>query len=106
MKLEVHTFDPELLILLMGKDPVAEGDELRLSENASLRYERTFSRKVKHFPIILHFSVGVSTAEGADQVVNWLFERAGKRNLEKIVVEYQDTRMDPGQLRDLLSPQR
>ncbi len=102
MRLEVHTFDPELLTALMSREPVREGDELALSAQARLRYERTFSRRVKHFPIILHFSVEVDSDEGAGEVVSWLFERVGKRNLEKIVVEYQDARMDAEQMRDLL----
>jgi hypothetical protein len=102
MRLEVHTFDPELLGVLMGREPVNEGDELSFSDQSQLRYERTFSRRVKHFPLILHFSVDVSSDAGACEVVNWLFERVGKRNLEKIVVEYQDVRMDAEQMRDLL----
>lgn len=102
MRLEVHTFDPELLAILMGREDVREGEELSLSDDARLRYERTFSRRVKHFPLILHFSVDVGSDAGACEVVNWLFERVGKRNLEKIVVEYQDARMDAEQMRDLL----
>ena len=102
MRLEVHTFDPELLTALMSREPVCEGDELALSARARLKYERTFSRRVKHFPIILHFTVEIDSDEGACEVVSWLFERVGKRNLEKIVVEYQDARMDAEQMRDLL----
>jgi hypothetical protein len=102
MKLEVHTFDPELLTVLMSREPVSEGDEMVLSARARLRYDRTLSRRVKHFPLILHFTVEIDSDEGACEVVAWLFERAGKRNLEKIVVEYQDARMDAEQMRDLL----
>jgi hypothetical protein len=102
MKLEIHTFDPELLSMLMGREPVNEGDELSLNGGATLRYERTFSRRVKHFPLILHFSVEVDSDAGACEVVNWLFEHAEKRNLEKITVEYQDVRMDAEQMRNLL----
>lgn len=106
MKLEVHTFDPELIAALMGKEDVSDGDELDLSDQAHLRYERTFARRVKHFPLILHFTVEVGSDQGACEVVAWLFERAGKRNLEKILVEYQDARMDAEQMRDLLGCKR
>jgi hypothetical protein len=102
MRLEVHTFDPELINVLMGKEQVKEGDELVLSDGAHLVYERTFARRVKHFPIILHFSVNVATDQGACDVVKWLFDKAGKRGLEKIMVEYQDVRMDAEQMRCLL----
>ncbi len=102
MRLEVHTFDPELISVLMDKEGVSEGDELVLSDLAHLRYERTFSRRVRHFPIILHFTVEIDSDEGACQVVAWLFDRIGKRNLEKIMVEYQDARMDAEQMRALL----
>jgi hypothetical protein len=102
MKLEVHTFDRELLSVLMGKETVSEGDELALSDKARLRYDRALSRRVKHFPIILHFTVEIDSDEGACAVVTWLFERVGKRNLEKIMVEYQHARMDAEQMRNLL----
>ncbi|MGE5379396.1 MAG: hypothetical protein ACM3L5_00815 [Candidatus Saccharibacteria bacterium] len=102
MKLEVHTFDPELINILMGREPVREGDELLLSGGARLVYERTFARRVKHFPLIIHFSVNVDSDQGACDVVKWLFDRVGKRNLEKIVVEYQDVRMDAEQMKYLL----
>jgi hypothetical protein len=102
MRLEIHTFDPELLGALMGREPVSEGDELAFGDQARLKYERTFSRRVKHFPLILHFSIDVGSDAGACEVVNWLFERAGQRNLEKIMVEYQDARMDAEQMRNLL----
>jgi hypothetical protein len=104
MKLEVHTFDPELLNLLMGKDEVLEGDSMTLNENALLKYERTFSRKVKAFPRILHFTVEVGNDEGACAVVDWLFNQVDKRNLEKIVIEYRDVRMDAEEMKRLLCP--
>ncbi len=104
MKLEVHTFDPELLNVLMGRDEVQEGDSLILGEDAHLRYERTFSRRVKTFPRILHFTVEVGTDKGACAVVDWLFSRIGRRNLEKIVVEYRDVRMDSEEMRRSLCP--
>jgi hypothetical protein len=46
MRLEVHTFDPELINVLMGREEVIEGDKLALSDGAHLVYERTFSRRV------------------------------------------------------------
>jgi hypothetical protein len=35
-------------------------------------------------------------------VVGWLFEQAGKKNIEKVIVEYKDVRMDAEQMRQLL----
>lgn len=102
MRLEVHTFDPELLTRMMEKDPVPEGLVATISSEASLRYERTFSRRVKEFPRILHFAVDVASEEGACHVVEWFLERTSGRSVEKVVVEYQDVRMDVQEMKRLL----
>jgi hypothetical protein len=103
MKLEVHTFDPDLLSSLMGSEAVREGDSLTL-DHARLIYERTFARRVKVFPSIIHFTVEVGDDKGACAVVEWLFSHVGKMNLEKIVVEYKDVRMDAEEMRRTLCP--
>ncbi len=102
MKLEVHTFDPELIYVLMGKGTVPEGCDLVLGGDAHLTFRRMFMGRVKHFPIILHFDVELLSERGACTVVGWLFERSAGRNVEKVVVEYQDVRMDASQMRILL----
>ena len=102
MKLEVHTFDPELICVLMGMGAVPEGCDLALGDDAYLTYRRMFTGRVKHFPIILHFDVELRSERGACRVVDWLFERSTGRNVEKVVVEYQDVRMDAAQMRILL----
>jgi hypothetical protein len=102
MKLEVHTFDPELICVLMGMGSVPEGCDLALGDDAYLTYRRMFTGRVKHFPIILHFDVELRSERGACRVVDWLFERSTGRNVEKVVVEYQDVRMDAAQMRILL----
>lgn len=102
MKLEVHTFDPELINVLMRKDAVPEGDSILLGEDVRLTFVRTFSGRVRHFPLILHFNVELLSEQGACRVVGWLFDMAGQRSLEKIMVEYQDVRMDAEQMKRLL----
>ena len=102
MRLEIHTFDPELLAVLMGRDTVKEGDELPLADGSTLRYERTFGRRVKHFPLILHFSVEIRSESGPADIAEWLFDRAGRRNIEKVLVDYQDARLDASLLQGLL----
>ena len=106
MKLEVHTFDPDLIFTLMGKELVPEGEVLDIDEDARLTYVRTFTGRVKHFPQILHFEVEMRSEEGPCKVVGWLFEQAGKRNIEKVMVEYKDVRMDAEQMRQLLGCRR
>jgi hypothetical protein len=102
MKLEVHTFDPELITTLMGRKSVPEGDVLDLDQDARLIYIRTFTGRVKHFPQILHFEVELRSEEGPCKVVGWLFEKAGKKSIVKVMVEYKDVRMDAEQMRQLL----
>ena len=106
MKLEVHTFDPELICVLMEMGTITEGCTLVLGEDAHLIFRRMFTGRVKHFPIILHFDVELLSELGACKVVDWLFERSTGRNVEKIVVEYQDVRMDAAQMRALLDCRR
>lgn len=106
MKLEVHTFDPELICALMGKVTVPEGCDMVLDEDAHLTFRRMFKGRVKDFPIILHFDVELLSERGACMVVDWLFERSNGRNVEKVVVEYQDVRMDAAQMRILLGCER
>jgi hypothetical protein len=102
MKLEVHTFDPELLEVLMGKQSVNEGEVRTLGKDVQLTYLRTFSGRVKHFPFILHFDVYITSPDGPCKVVDWLFEQAGRRNIVKVMVEYQDVKMDAQQMRQML----
>jgi hypothetical protein len=102
MNLEVHTFDPELLCVLMNRQSVAEGCTMMLGGDAILTYRRTFRGRVKQFPSILHFEVELISDQGACQVVDWLFEVTKGRNVEKIMVDYQNVRMDAVQMRSLL----
>lgn len=94
MKLEVHTFDPELINALMRKPEVPEGEVLELGE-ARLTYVRTFSRRVKHFPRIIHFDVELLGDGGPSIVSAWLFEQVGRHSIEAIIVDYQDVKLDP-----------
>ncbi|MDW5562848.1 MAG: hypothetical protein SA339_06435 [Methanomassiliicoccus sp.] len=102
MKLEIHTFDPELINALMGKQPVLEGEVLELGSDACLIYVRTFSGRVKHFPYILHFEVVLLSEVGASSVSAWLFQHVGSRNVERVLVDYQDTKLDMGRMIGLL----
>ncbi len=100
--MEVHTFDPELLVVLMGEGAVPDGRTVTLGEDAQLTFCRMFRGRVKAFPIVLHFEVELRSDQGACRVVDWLFERCTGRNVEKVMVEYQDVRMDAAQMRQLL----
>lgn len=96
MRLEVHTFDPELINALMERSTVPEGEALELGNDARLTYVRTFIGRVKHFPLIIYFEVEVLTEAGAATVSSWLFDLVGRRNIEKVLVDYQDIKMDAG----------
>ena len=102
MKLEVHTFDPELLCALMSVEPVPEGEMLELDGDARVVYVRTFTGRVKHFPQILHFEVELLNEKGPTSVSEWLFSHIGRRSIDRILVDYQDIRMDAARFRDAL----
>jgi len=106
MKLEVHTFDPELICALMGKETVREGEVLELGGDARLVYVRTFTGRVKHFPQILHFEVELLSAQGPCAVSAWLFGQVGRRSIDRILVDYQDIRMDAARLGEALHRDR
>lgn len=101
MRLEVHTFDRELLSRLMGQEEVPEGSELSL-EGVRLRYERTFTGRVRAFPQILYFDIEVRSDEAASAAVDWFMGRTSGRAVEKVVVSFEDTRMDAQEMRRLL----
>ncbi len=103
MRLEVHTFDAELINALMEKGAVQEGEALELGRDARLTYVRTFVGRVKHFPQIIYFEVEVLSDTGAAMVSSWLFNMVGKRNIEKVMVEYQDVKMDAGLMAAVLN---
>lgn len=103
MKLEIHTFDPELINALMNRQDVPEGEVLELGGVARLIYVRTFSGRVKHFPRVIHFEVEIIGDGGACTVSTWLSEHVGRSSIDRILVEYQDVKMDLDRMRCLLS---
>jgi|GEM_PF-2696694 len=101
MRLEVYTFDRELPSLLMGPEP-SEGAEVIPCDGARLRYERTFAGRVRDFPQIHYFDVEVRSEQAAATVVDWFMERTRGRAMEKVVVNFENTRMDAQEMRRLL----
>jgi hypothetical protein len=106
VKLEIHTFDPELVNALMGRQEVPEGEVLEMGGDARLIYERTFTGRVKHFPRVIHFEVEILGDGGASTVSSWLSEHIGRKSIDRILVEYQDVRMDLDRMRRLLGGER
>lgn len=106
MKLEVHTFDPELINVLMGRRQVSEGEVLELGSDARLVYLRTFSGRVKHFPRVIHFEVEILGDGGASAVSEWLFGHVGRNSIDRIMVDYQDVKMDLDRMRGILGGER
>ncbi len=106
MKLEIHTFDPELINAMMGRQDVPEGEVLELGGDARLVYVRTFSGRVKHFPRVIHFEVEILGDSGASTVSSWLSEHVGRNSIDRILVEYQDVKMDLDRIRGLLGGER
>ncbi len=94
MRMEVHTFDNELANYLLGREELRGGEGVDISPHAHLRYERTFTRRVRTFPLILHFSLEVESEEGAREAAEWLTSCCCNKNVEKVVVEYRDIPLD------------
>ncbi len=101
MRLEIHTFDRELLSYLFEREEVSQGEELKLP-GCSLKYDRTFSPRVVHFPQIIHFEVLIGEREGASNLAEWMYCRLKKKQVERLVIDSSDIAFEPACVRKVL----
>jgi hypothetical protein len=103
-KVEVHTFNKELASNLMGRELLQGGEEMPITEEVRLRYERTFVRKVPSFPQIVHFSIEIASNDEAKKVAEWFESVLCGMNVEKIVIDYIAVGLNPASLTKAFSP--
>ena len=101
MKLEIHTFDKELLTFMFAKENVLEGEQIILP-GVVLKYDRTLIRKVVHFPRIIHFELEVTNNDGPSNFAEWMNCRLKKKQVERILVESTEIPFDEASIRTAL----
>ncbi len=101
MKLEIHTFDKELLPFLFQKEVVSPGEEVRLP-GCSLKYDRTFSPRVVHFPQILHFEIELRDEEGPSNLVEWMKCRLKKKQVERLLIDSVEVPFEAANMKRIL----
>jgi hypothetical protein len=101
MRLEIHTFDRGLLSYLFEKEEVSQGEELKLP-GFSLKYDRTFSPRVVHFPQIIHFEVLMTERNGPSELAEWMYYRLKKKQVERLLIDSSDVAFELNYMRKVL----
>ena len=102
VRVEIHTFDKELLAHLFGAESVQPGDEIK-EPGFLLRYERTFARKVIHFPQILHLCLYLSDKSSSQHAAAWLMSHLKKKQVEKLALDGVEVQFDASAIASQLS---
>jgi len=87
INIEIHTHDFLLLCDLLGKSSYSSGDEVRLSDQASLRYISTEKRMAEGVSDIIRLLLIFGSSVLASTVADWLWDRLQNREIEKLVID-------------------
>ena len=101
MRLEIHTFDKDMLPYLFGKEEIGQGEEIKLL-GCSLKYDRTFRPRVIYFPQIIHFEVQINDIEGPSSLAEWMNCHLRKKQVERLMIDSSDVIFEIARVKKVL----